>query len=229
MNRLFGKAKPKVQEQKPTLEDATGSINTRMTDLDSKIKALDDELRKFKEQMKKATGNASIMLKKRAMDTLKRKKMYETQRDQLANQQFNIDQTVFAIETVKSTQITVSAMKDASKQLKLESAKISLNEIEDMQDDLEDLLEDAGDISEILSRSYATPDGVDEDDLEAELACLGDELESIDVDETPAYLSQPSAAPQLSFPEQPTSNINPLTGRPNPVANNNPQTGIHEY
>lgn len=63
--------------------------------------------------------------------------MYETQRDQLANQQFNLDQTNFAIETVKNTQITVAAMKDASKTLKKEQKKISLAELEDMQDDME--------------------------------------------------------------------------------------------
>jgi charged multivesicular body protein 5 len=68
------------------------------------------------------------------MDVLKRKKMYEAQRDQLMNQQFNIDQTAFAIETVKNTQITVAAMSAAAKQLKVENKKIDLSEIEDMQD-----------------------------------------------------------------------------------------------
>lgn len=63
--------------------------------------------------------------------------MYESQRDQLANQQFNVDQTSFAIETVKNTQVTVAAMKDASKTLKKEQKKISLAELEDMQDDME--------------------------------------------------------------------------------------------
>jgi charged multivesicular body protein 5 len=63
--------------------------------------------------------------------------MYENQRDQLAAQGFNIDQTSFAIETVKNTQTTVAAMKDAAKTLKAENKKLDLNEIEDMQDDLE--------------------------------------------------------------------------------------------
>lgn len=63
--------------------------------------------------------------------------MYENQRDQLQNQQFNIDQTSFAIETVRSTQVTVSAMKVAAKTLKKENKKISLAEIEDMQDEME--------------------------------------------------------------------------------------------
>ena len=62
--------------------------------------------------------------------------MYEAQRDQMAAQAFNIDQTAFAIETVKSTQTTISAMKAASKTLKVEQKKINLSEIEDMQDDL---------------------------------------------------------------------------------------------
>ena len=41
-----------------------------------------------------------------------------------------------------------------------------------------DMLEDVGEISDILGRSYGMPDGIDEGDLDAELACLEDELES---------------------------------------------------
>lgn len=63
--------------------------------------------------------------------------MYEQQRDQLANQQFNIDQTAFALETIKSTQETVKVMKTAAKTLKTENKKLSLSEIEDMQDEME--------------------------------------------------------------------------------------------
>lgn len=38
------------------------------------------------------------------------------------------------------------------------------------------MLEDVGEISEILGRSYGCPDGVEEEDLDAELACLEDEM-----------------------------------------------------
>jgi hypothetical protein len=41
--------------------------------VDTKIKGLDDEMRRYKEQLKKTPNNATI--KKRAMDTLKRKVM----------------------------------------------------------------------------------------------------------------------------------------------------------
>lgn len=74
--------------------------------MEAKIKAQDDELRKCKEQLAKTKGPAAANIKRRAMDILKRKKMYEGQRDQLMNQQFNIDQTSFAIASVKDTQVT---------------------------------------------------------------------------------------------------------------------------
>jgi len=63
--------------------------------------------------------------------------MYEQQRDQLANQQFNIDQTAFALNTIKDTQQTVAAMSAAAKTLKKEQKKININDIENMQDEME--------------------------------------------------------------------------------------------
>jgi charged multivesicular body protein 5 len=63
--------------------------------------------------------------------------MYEQQKDQMSNQQFNLDQTSFAIDTVKSTQVTVAAMSAAAKTLKKEHKKIDLNDLENMQDDME--------------------------------------------------------------------------------------------
>jgi charged multivesicular body protein 5 len=67
---------------------------------------------------------------------LQRKKMYQNQRDMMAGQAFNVEQTSFAIDSVKDTQTTVFAMKAAAKTLKAEQKKIKLSEIEDMQDDL---------------------------------------------------------------------------------------------
>lgn len=205
MHRLFGKTKKTLEETPPpSLGDASNSINSRVADLDSKIKVLEGELRAFNLQLKKATGTAAISIKRRAMETLKRKKMYESQRDQLSNQMFNIDQTSFAIDTIKNTQVTIAAMKEANKQLKIENKKIDLNEIEDMQDDLEDQLEDAGEISEILGRSYGTPYDIDEDDLEAELAGLGDELESIDVDD---IMGDKNSQFNVNLPSLPNTSI----------------------
>jgi charged multivesicular body protein 5 len=86
MHRLFGKSKPK--EPAPSLTDATGRINSRVEEIDKKIKGLDGELSKFKEQLKKVKGPAADNIKRRALETLKRKRMYEQQRDQMAGQSF---------------------------------------------------------------------------------------------------------------------------------------------
>ena len=62
--------------------------------------------------------------------------MFENQRDMMSAQCFNVEQTAFAIDSVKDTQTTVAAMKSATKTLKAENKKININDIEEMQDDL---------------------------------------------------------------------------------------------
>ena len=84
-----------------------GSINSRVSSVDSKIAALDKELLRYKEQLKTAKGSAKQSIQRKALDTLKRKKMYEGQRDQMLGQAFNIEQTAFAIDSVKDTQVSV--------------------------------------------------------------------------------------------------------------------------
>ena len=183
MHRLFGKAKAKEPPAAPapTLGEANATMNARMTALDTQIRGLDEELLRYKAQLAKLPPTSQTTVKNRALQTLKRKKMLESQRDQLMAQVMNVERTVFALETAKDTQVTVSALKEATKQLKVEHEKIDLSEIEDIQDDLEELLEDQEEIQEILGRSYGIPDGLDEADLEAELAGL--DLESAALDE----------------------------------------------
>ena len=73
---------------------------------------------------------------------LKQKRLYETQRDQLYNQQFNVEQTAFVMENVQDSVQTVQAMKAASKELRTAFKKNELNisGIEKLQDDMADLM-----------------------------------------------------------------------------------------
>lgn len=149
MRRLFGSSKPTAPT--PTLEDATkkvfsfflpelvffshwffGKVGERADGLDAKIKKLDDELIKYREQMKKLRPNspAHNAIKSRAMRVLKQKKMYETQREQLYGQQFNMEQASFATQSMQDTVTTVNAMKQANATLKQQFKTIKVNEIE---------------------------------------------------------------------------------------------------
>jgi len=48
----------------------------------------------------------------------------------MMQQSFNLEQTNYAIQTVKDTQTTVTAMKTGLKQMKKEYKKIDINQIE---------------------------------------------------------------------------------------------------
>ena len=55
---------------------------------------------------------------------------YEQQREQLDNQSFNLEQSNYAIQTLKDTKTTVDAMKVGVKQFKKEYKNVNLDKIE---------------------------------------------------------------------------------------------------
>jgi charged multivesicular body protein 5 len=209
MRRIFGSAGPKTP--KPTLEDATKKVDTKVTEIDGKIAELDKKLRVIREQMKKAKGGALTSAKTRAMQILKQKKMYERQRDQMTQQSFNMEQQSFAISSLQDTVTTVDAMKEGAKAMKKQFKKIDVDQIESLHDELEGLMEDNQDIQEVLGRSYGMED-VDETDLEAELDMLGDEMleEALTDDAPPSYLTDMKAAPSANPVDLPAVKDDPL-------------------
>ena len=91
MNRVFGKKKAAAPA--PTLGDASAGLGGRIDAIDNKIGDLEKQLKDYKDKIKKdRTPAAKKTLQKRAMEVLKRKRMYEQQRDMAAGQQFNVDQ-----------------------------------------------------------------------------------------------------------------------------------------
>jgi charged multivesicular body protein 5 len=140
------------------------------------------------------------MLQKRAMEVLKRKRMYEQQRDMAAGQQFNVDQAQFGIESAKATVQTVAAMKQANADMKRTMKNdLNIGAVEDIADDMAGMLEDFNYINEALGNTYMTPD-LDEADLDAELDMLEDELEEEAMEATPSYLQPLPAQPTEKLP-----------------------------
>jgi len=190
MNRLFGRSKPKGPA--PNLNDCISNIDSRGESIDKKISRLDQELAKYREQMKKMRdGPSKNMVKQKAMRVLKQKRMYENQREGLMQQSFNLEQSNYAIQTVKDTKTTVDAMKVGVKEFKKEYKGMNIDKIEDLQDEMEDLVEQSGEIQEIMGRSYGMPE-MDDDELEAEFDALGDDFA---FDEDTSYLDEASKAP----------------------------------
>lgn len=200
MKRVFGKKKkPANTAPPPSLDQASANLGKRSTHLDSKIAALDKDLNVYKKKLQTANPSAKRTLQKRAMDVLKRKRMYEQQRDQLLAQQFNIDQAGFGIESAKATVESVGAMKAANTELKAALKNdLNIDEVDDLADDMEELMYEMNEINEAMGRNFATPEDITEEELEAELDLLGDELEEEVGEEVPSYLlpENPTGVPQ---------------------------------
>eukprot|EP00668_Euglena_longa_P028723 GGOE01036040.1.p1 GENE.GGOE01036040.1~~GGOE01036040.1.p1 ORF type:complete len:226 (+),score=35.37 GGOE01036040.1:587-1264(+) len=195
MKRLFG---TKKQSTAPSLSDTSEILEKRGDHLDAKISKLEKELLGYKEQLKKTCpGPGQRRIKEKAMQVLKQKKMYEQQRDVLANQQWNMDQLQFATETTKATIEQVGCMKESARALQREMKKVDIASIEELQDSLADLYEDSKEIQDIMGRAYGVPEDIDEDDLEAEFAALGEELSTADGSYLEEALNAPKPAVKL--------------------------------
>ena len=75
------------------------------------------------------------------LQVLKQKRLYESQREQLYNQQFNMDQTAFTLESIKDSVQTVQAMKAANVELKqaFKKGELNIDSIEKLQDEMADM------------------------------------------------------------------------------------------
>ena len=69
--------------------------------IDKKIQKLDQDLMKLKNQMKTMrNGPAKNNVKQKALRILKQKRMYENQRENIAQQSFNMDQVYFRLRNI---------------------------------------------------------------------------------------------------------------------------------
>uniref|UniRef100_A0A5F8HCV3 Charged multivesicular body protein 5 n=1 Tax=Monodelphis domestica TaxID=13616 RepID=A0A5F8HCV3_MONDO len=180
MNRKQNHSKPKAPP--PSLTDCIDMVDSRAESIDKKISRLDSE-----------EGPTKNMVKQKALRGVKQKRIYEQQWDNLSQQSFNMEQENYTIQSLKDTRTTVDAMKLGVKEMKKAYKQVKIDQIENIQDQLEDMMEDANEIQEALSQSYGTPE-IDEDDLEAELDALGDELLA---DEDSSYLDKVASAPAI--------------------------------
>lgn len=184
-------------------------VDERAESVEQKINRLDKELKKLKDQMAKMReGPAKTSLKQKALRVLKQRKQYESQAENLRNQSFNMEQASYAVQSLKDTQSTVVAMKTGMKQMKKEFKNINIDEIEDFQDEMADMLEQSNEVQEALGRTYGVPD-IDEDELNAELEAIGDELA---LDDDTSYLDQ------VNIPDKDPEQKEKETSKPGEIA-----------
>jgi charged multivesicular body protein 5 len=200
--RLFGRKKEEVPAApKPTIAEHVAKLGEREANLEKQIGDCDRQLHALKSQ---APGGdfrrATPAVRQRAVALLKRKKMYEGQRDSTMARTLNMERTAFAIEGAKDAKAYVDGMKTAAGELKAMVGEIDIGEVEDLQDEMTDHLADMEEVNELLGRDIGAYDDVSEADLDAELAGYGD----LDAAADPALgsSSAASAAPSSSIAGQ---------------------------
>lgn len=122
-------------------------------------------------------GPGKNAIRQRAKACLERRRMYETQKDQLMSQSWNMEQAGMMQDNLRNTMTTVDAMKTTTKELKKQYGKVDIDKIDRLQDEMADLMDIGNDIQESISRSYDVPEDVDEAELDAELEALGEEID----------------------------------------------------
>ncbi|KAI9846269.1 MAG: hypothetical protein M1837_004258 [Sclerophora amabilis] len=203
MQRLFG---AKGNAPKPTLNSAIQ--NTPLNQVDSRVESLDVKLAKTNAELttyqqklsKMRDGPGKTALKQKALKVLQRRKMYESQRDQMQQQSWNMEQAGMMQDNLKNVMTTVDAMKTTNKSLKQQYGKVNIDKIEQMQDEMADLMEVGNEIQESISRAYDVPEDVDEAELDAELEALGDEVEFDGLGEaegTPSFMMDEVKPPEF--------------------------------
>ena len=175
MKKLFGaKKKEEPKPPAPTLDETSTKLGDRGKVVQLKVDECNKQLVDIKNQMKIAKGMAYKSLQNKALQVLRRRKMYDAQLNNVMSQQFNIDQVAFTTETITSTIDTMNALKAATAVQQQEMKKLNMDQLEDLFDDLADMMADQEEIQEVMGRSYQVE--YDESELMNELAELDEEI-----------------------------------------------------
>ena len=118
-----------------------------------------------------AKGTRLNTLKQKALQILRRRKMYDNQLGQVMNQQFNVDQVAFTAESIQDTMNTVQALKAANVAQKQQMKNFDQDELEDLFDDMADMMAESNEIQECMGRTY---------DVDFDEAALMGELDELD-------------------------------------------------
>ncbi|GJQ10839.1 hypothetical protein GpartN1_g2630.t1 [Galdieria partita] len=198
------------RKERPTLGKMQETLQLREENFDTKVAKFDQELLQYKSQLSKLKPGSPAYqsVKQRALGVLKKKKMYQAQRDRTSNQAFNLDQTQFAATSVKEAKDTVTIMKATAKDIKKGLKKVDIGELEDLHDDMAELIMDSEEIQEALGRTYDVGD-IDEAELDGELEALEDDMLRDDLaEETPSYLKPRETNGGIGIPNETTSTHN---------------------
>jgi len=170
---FFGKLFGGNKEEVPT----TGEAIQKLRDTEDMLLKKQDFLeKKIESELAVARKNAKTN-KRAALQAIKRKKRFEKQLAQIDGTLTTMEQQREALEGANTNTAVLQTMSEAAKSLKKAHADMDVDQVHDMMDDIAEQQDVAKEISEAISNPVAFGQDYDEDELEAELRDLEEELE----------------------------------------------------
>lgn len=170
MFNFFGKKKEKKVEPPPEDLNVTSmKLANTMNDTKLKIDATDKEL-KAQLQVYRAARNptAKAQAKKKAMNLLKKKKMYEQHYNNLSNTQMTVDSANMDCQIMKDNMNIMRVMKNTVQVQKDTLHQMGgIDKMYDIMDDMQDMKEEQQELNEEFQRNYDVDVG--DEELDAEL------------------------------------------------------------
>ncbi|XP_037433982.1 vacuolar protein sorting-associated protein 32 homolog 2-like [Triticum dicoccoides] len=176
-NRLFGK--PKEQANAGALA-TLDKLNETLDMLEKKEKVLEKKAgAEVLQNCRNTVCQLNHCFSSAAIQSLKRKKLYEQQIEQLGNFQLRIHDQMIMLEAAKATTETVDALRTGAKAMKAMQKATNIDDVDKTMDEINEQTENMKQIQDALSAPLGASADFDEDELEAELEELeGAELES---------------------------------------------------
>ncbi|XP_062198042.1 vacuolar protein sorting-associated protein 32 homolog 2-like [Phragmites australis] len=207
LKKLLPKTKSKKKEEAaPSAIPTLDRLHETLEMLEKKERFLQ---KKCSTEIEKAKVYTKAKNKNAAVQCLKRKKLHETQIEQLANFQLRVHDQIIMLESAKATTDTVDALRSGSSAVKAIQQSLNIDDIENAIDEANDQTENMRQIQEALAMPVGASADFDEDELEAELEDLEEEELDEELPEPPARLSVPSAKATTSSKQ--ANDLNELT------------------
>jgi len=194
--KLFGKPKSSATDVKPHGKTDAMSTIERLNETLEMLEKREALLqKKMAEEIRKAKEYTKMKNKRAALQCLKRKKMYEAQADQLANQQLRIHDQKIMLEGAKATTETVSAMRSGAQAMKKLQKETNIDDVDKTMEEITEQTENLRQINDALGQPIGFAAEIDEDDLDAE-------LQELEAEELDRQLMEPAVPPTTARVQQ---------------------------
>ncbi|KAL6871026.1 hypothetical protein ACP4OV_014874 [Aristida adscensionis] len=188
LKKLLPKTKSKKKEAASSAIPTLDRLHETLEMLEKKERFLQ---KKCSAEVEKAKDYTKAKNKNAAIQCLKKKKLYETQIEQVANFQLRVHDQIIMLESAKATTDTVDALRSGSSAVKAIQQSLNIDDIENAIEEANEQTENMKQIQEALATPMGASADFDEDELEAELEDLEEEELDQELPEPPARQSMP--------------------------------------